>query len=153
MHGADPDRVALVGSMIRTLTPTVNVGWVVAPRRLVQAVRTAWQRLRTRRNALMAALEQELPECRIQGAEAGMHLVLELPAGSDIAAIRAAAERRNMRLCDINDTRFRPDPEESLLQVGYGNLADLLVGEAMAVLADVIRRRGRAPQSLTVASC
>lgn len=171
IQGADPDRVALVGSMTRTLTPTVNVGWVVAPRRLVRAGRTAWQlppgppaltqlalahfmesgaydrhlrasrqRLRTRRNALMAALERELPECRIRGAEAGMHLVLELPAGSDIAAIRAAADRRSMRLCDVNDTRFQPDPEESLLQVGYGNLADLLVGEAVAVLADVIRR-------------
>jgi GntR family transcriptional regulator/MocR family aminotransferase len=173
MHGADPDRVALLGSMSRTLTPTVNVGWVVAPRRLLRSVRAApqvpagppaltqlalahfvesgaydrhlrasRQRFRARRNALVAALEREMPECRIRGAEAGLHLVLELPAGSDQAAILAAAKRRDMRLCDIDDTRFQPDPEEFRLQVGYGNLADHLVGEAVAVLVDVIRRVG-----------
>jgi hypothetical protein len=36
--------------------------------------------------------------------------------------------------------RFRPDPEERRLLVGYGNLADPLVSEAVTVLADVIRQ-------------
>jgi GntR family transcriptional regulator / MocR family aminotransferase len=173
MHGTDPDRVALLGSMSRTLTPTVNVGWVVAPRRLVRSVRAApqaplgppaltqlalahflesgaydrhlrasRQRFRARRNALVAALRRELPEYRIRGAEAGLHLLLELPAGTDRAGILAAASRRDMRLCDIDDTRFEPDPDEHRLQVGYGNLADARVGEAVAVLADVIRQAG-----------
>ena len=39
IHGADPHRVALIGSMSRTMTPTVNVGWIVVPRHLVDAVR------------------------------------------------------------------------------------------------------------------
>lgn len=39
MQGMDPDRVALLGSMSRTLTPTVNVGWIVAPRRWIDAIR------------------------------------------------------------------------------------------------------------------
>jgi GntR family transcriptional regulator / MocR family aminotransferase len=173
MHGTDPDRVALLGSMSRTLTPTVNVGWVVAPRRLVRSVRAApqaplgppaltqlalahflesgaydrhlrasRQRFRARRNALVAALRRELPEYRIRGAEAGLHLLLELPAGTDRAGILAAAARRDMRLCDIDDTRFEPDPDEHRLQVGYGNLADARVGEAVTVLADVIRQAG-----------
>jgi GntR family transcriptional regulator / MocR family aminotransferase len=171
IHGADPERVALLGSMSRTLTPTVGVGWVVTPRRLVGPVRAATpvplgppaltqlalaqfmesgaydrhlrasrQRFRARRNALIAALARELPECRIRGAGGGLHLVLELPAGSDTAAIVAAARRRDMRLCDIGESRFRPDPDEFRLLVGYGNLADSLVDEAVAVLAEVIRR-------------
>jgi GntR family transcriptional regulator / MocR family aminotransferase len=40
MQGTDRDRVALLGSMSRTMTPTVNIGWVVASRRWVQAIRT-----------------------------------------------------------------------------------------------------------------
>ena len=171
MQGTDPRRVALLGSMSRTLTPTVNVGWVVVPRRWVEAVqitpmlpqgppaltqlalahfmesgaydrhlRTSRQRFRNRRNTLIAALERTLPECRIRGAETGVYLLLELPAGSDPTAIIAEAERRDIRLCDINDTRFRPEPDEFRLQIGYGNLNDSLVEEAVAVLGEVIRQ-------------
>lgn len=180
MQGADPGRVALLGSMSRTLTPTINVGWVVAPRRLVPLVRaaaplppgppamtqlalahlmesgaydrhlrTSRQRFRARRNALITALQRHLLECRVSGAHAGLHLVLDLPAGSDRAVILAAAEQRDMRLCNIDDTRFQPDPQELRLQVGYGNLADTLVDEAVTVLADVIRHAGARPPRRT----
>jgi GntR family transcriptional regulator / MocR family aminotransferase len=39
MQGTARDRVALLGSMSQALGPTVGIGWVVAPRRWVQAVR------------------------------------------------------------------------------------------------------------------
>ena len=35
MQGTDRQRVALLGSVNRTLNPTVGIGWVVAPRRWV----------------------------------------------------------------------------------------------------------------------
>jgi GntR family transcriptional regulator/MocR family aminotransferase len=41
MQGVDPHRVALLGSMSRTMTPTANVGWVVTPRRWIDAVHAA----------------------------------------------------------------------------------------------------------------
>lgn len=169
LQGSDPGRVALLGSMSRTMTPSVNIGWVVAPRRLVPSVRAAppltpgppaltqlalayylesggydrhlrgcRQRLRRRRAALLAALARELPECPVSGAPIGLHLLIELPLGTDRAAVIAAAERRGVRLCNIDDTRFEPDPAERRLQIGYGNLADPLVTEAISVLADVI---------------
>ena len=175
LHGSDPDRVALLGSMSRVLTPTVNVGWMVAPRPLADLVRTAApvpagppaltqlalaeflesgdydrhlrssrQRFRARRNALVAALESELPRCPVSGAGSGLHLVIQLPPGVRTADVIARARRRDLRLCDISDTRFEPDPAESLLQVGYGNLADPLVGEAVAVLAGIIRETAAA---------
>jgi GntR family transcriptional regulator / MocR family aminotransferase len=74
------------------------------------------------------------------GAEAGLHLLLELPAGSDTAVILAEAKRRDMLMCDIDELRFRPEPGESRLMLGYGNLNDTVVDEAVAVLAEVIRR-------------
>jgi GntR family transcriptional regulator/MocR family aminotransferase len=158
--------------MSRTMTPTVNVGWAVVPRRFAAALsgtsaipsgppaltqlalaqfiesgaydrhlRASRQRFRHRRDALVAALRRELPECGIQGAEAGLHFTLELPAGSNVPAILAAAQRRDMRLCDIADARFEPDPHERLLQVGFGNLSDTMVGQAAHVLAAVVRGR------------
>jgi GntR family transcriptional regulator/MocR family aminotransferase len=39
LQGTDPDRVALLGSMSRSMTPSGNLGWVVAPRRRVEAIR------------------------------------------------------------------------------------------------------------------
>ena len=39
MQGTDPRRIALLGSMSQALGPTVSVGWVVTPGRLVRAVR------------------------------------------------------------------------------------------------------------------
>ena len=39
LQGTARDRVALLGSMSQALGPTVAVGWVVAPRRWVPAVR------------------------------------------------------------------------------------------------------------------
>ena len=39
MQGTAKDRVALLGSMSQVLGPTVGIGWVVAPRRWVPAVR------------------------------------------------------------------------------------------------------------------
>lgn len=171
MQGKDPDHVALLGSMSRTMTPTINVGWVVAPRRLVRLVRAGQdvpvgppaltqlalalflesgaydrhlrasrQRFRARRNALIAALQRELPQCPISGASAGLHFVLELPAGSDTHAVLAAAPRHDVQLCDADGARFVPDPHELLLQIGYGNLADSLVDEAVAVLARLVRQ-------------
>ena len=39
MQGTDPQRIALLGSMSQALGPTVSIGWVVTPGRLVRAVR------------------------------------------------------------------------------------------------------------------
>jgi GntR family transcriptional regulator/MocR family aminotransferase len=169
MQGAGTDRVALLGSMSKTLSPTVSIGWVVAPRRWVDAVRAQYeisavppvlnqlalahfmetgaydrylrasrQRFRARRAALVAALHRRLPECQVLGAEAGLDLVLELPPGSDAAAVVTAAQRRQVQLCDLDGLWLEPEPREPRLLIGYGNLNDNVVDEAVAVLADII---------------
>jgi hypothetical protein len=51
-----------------------------------------------------------------------------------------SAEYAAPLLCDIDELRFRPEPGESGLMLGYGNLNDAVVDEAVAVLAEVIRR-------------
>jgi GntR family transcriptional regulator / MocR family aminotransferase len=173
MQGVDPARVALLGSINRTLGPTVNIGWVVAPRRWVQAVRTAGdipvmpsalnqlalahflesgdyhrhlrasrRRFRARRAALMGALEHRLPGYRIRGTDAGLDLLLELPPGKDATTIVARAQRRDMLLCNLDDLRFRPDPGKPGLLLGYGNLNDPVVDQAVAVLAEIIADDG-----------
>jgi GntR family transcriptional regulator/MocR family aminotransferase len=171
LQGTDPDRVALLGSMSKSLGPTVGIGWVVAPRRWVEAVRSAQEiellppmlnqvalahfmesgaydrhlrasrrRFRIRRAALVTALRRTLPQCRIRGAEAGLHLLLELPTGTDAAAIVAEARRRDLQLCNLDEMRLHAQPDQPGLLLGYGNLHDSLIEEAVAVLATVINQ-------------
>jgi GntR family transcriptional regulator/MocR family aminotransferase len=174
LQGAGRDRVALLGSMTRTLNPTVSIGWVVAPRRLTAGVRTgrglpvsppalnqlalahfmesgaydrhlraSRQRFRARRAALSRALSRELPGYRVRGGQAGLDLLLDLPPGTDTAAILAAAGQRDMRLGTLDKLRLVPDPGAPGLLLGYGNLSDRLVDEAVAVLAGILGQAGR----------
>jgi GntR family transcriptional regulator/MocR family aminotransferase len=169
MQGTEPDRVALLGSMSKALGPTVGIGWVVAPRRWVDAVRSSHEipllppilnqvalahfmesgaydrhlrasrlRFRARRAALVAALARQLPDCRVSGAEAGLHILLDLPAGTDAAAAVVEARRRYLAVCNLDEMRFHPEPDNPALLLGYSNLNDSVVDEAVAVLAGVI---------------
>jgi GntR family transcriptional regulator/MocR family aminotransferase len=171
MQGSDPRRVALLGSMSRTLTPTAQVGWVVAPPFWVDAVRSAYTpspappaltqlalanfmesgaydrhlrasrlRFRRRRDALLAALDRQLPGYQVRGTAVGLHLLLRLPDGTDMPALIAAARRRDMEICDPAELYFQPAPPQSWLPIGYANLNDHLVDEAVTVLADLIPR-------------
>jgi len=175
LQGTDPHRVALMGSMTQALGPTVSIGWVVTPGRLVQAVRAedeiqllppalnqlalahlmrsgGYHRhlratrllLRTRRNLLVDSLQARLPGYRIHGAESGMMLLLELPSGTDTASIIAAAARRGLHIGDIEEMRLEPDPARPGLLLGYGNLDDKVIDEAVAILSDLIGQAGGA---------
>ena len=95
---------------------------------------------RRRRAALLAALERELPGLAVTGIAAGMHAVLELPPGLKATDARAAASALEVAVSDL--TRYRASSatvSPEALVVGYGNLSDALVDEAVARLARGIR--------------
>jgi hypothetical protein len=47
-----------------------------------------------------------------------------------------------MLLCNLDDLRFCPDPGKPGLLLGYGNLNDPVVDQAVAVLAEIITDDG-----------
>ncbi|MFE5410889.1 PLP-dependent aminotransferase family protein [Microbacterium sp. NPDC056569] len=164
-----PDRVVLAGSLSKTATPALGLGWLVLPPWLRDAVRAAGSaapstldqlalarfltsggldrhlrgartRYRRRREALLAALARTLPECRVSGIAAGLHVVLDLPTGVHAADVVRAAQPRDLGLTDIRRYRVSPDaPAAERLVLGYGDLADPLVDEAVRLLADIVR--------------
>jgi len=171
LQGSDPHRLALMGSMSQALGPTVSIGWVVTPGRLVQAVRAEDEilplpptlnqlalahlmrsggydrhvratrlQLKRRRNLLVEALKAQLPGYRVHGAESGMMLLLELPPGSDTSSIVTAAARRGLHIGDLDEMRLQSDPAKPGLLLGYGNLPDNTIHEAIAILAQLIRQ-------------
>ncbi len=96
-------------------------------------------RYRARRDALIAALAQELPSWRVgDGIAAGLHVVAMLPEVVDEAAFLAAAAQRGMRLHGLSWFRSNPaSPAPPGLVLGFGNASEPALARAVAQLAQV----------------
>lgn len=101
-------------------------------------LRSTRLRVSSRRTKLARALERHLPGYPVRGLGSGLGLVVDLPPGSDAGAVVAAASRRQVHMCSLDELRMRPDPEGPGLLLGYGNLRDDEIDEAVALLAEVV---------------
>lgn len=97
-------------------------------------VRAARAHYRDRRAALLEAIDAALPGARVRGIAAGLHALLELPAGVDEAAVVARAGAEGVRVQGLADfTRAHPQPPALVL--GYGLPTPRELREAVAVIA------------------
>ncbi|MFJ5529684.1 PLP-dependent aminotransferase family protein [Streptomyces sp. NPDC093261] len=102
-------------------------------------VRAARLRYRRRRDALVEAVASRAPRVRVRGIAAGLHAVLELPAGTEASVVRAAAWQG---LAVHGLSRFRhPDaatePLDALV-VGFGTPPDHAWAGALEALCRVL---------------
>jgi GntR family transcriptional regulator/MocR family aminotransferase len=92
---------------------------------------------RGRRDALVAALARELPDCEPAGVAAGLHLVVRLPAAADENAVLAHARARGVGLYGLSEHRIEPGPPALLL--GYGRISEPAIDAAVTELAAALR--------------
>ena len=101
---------------------------------------------RQRRDALIAALARHLPGLPIQGAAAGLHVLLRLPDGVDDVAIQAAAAERGIGVNPLSPMSRSGTPTRGLV-LGYSRLSveriDAAVGALAGCLADAGLATGR----------
>jgi GntR family transcriptional regulator/MocR family aminotransferase len=95
---------------------------------------------RTRRDALLDALREQLPELEPDGIAAGLHLVAWLPPGFDEDEIVARAAHEGVRVAGLNPYRLAPSTEQGLI-FGYATLTERAAREGIARLARAIRVR------------
>jgi GntR family transcriptional regulator/MocR family aminotransferase len=169
VQGMDSRRVALFGSLSKTLAPALSLGWAVTPPRWTRALRSAEmrmtgppvldqlalarfieagsydrhlrsvrQRYRARRDRLVQALGRQLPDCSISGIAAGLHIVVDLPPGTDAAAVVVGAAERGVRVMNLSTCRAAAKGGEAVV-LGYGNLDDRAVEQAVRELAAAVR--------------
>lgn len=96
-------------------------------------------RYRRRRDALLDAIAEQLPQLDVRGAAAGLFAVLLLPPGADEDAVVAAAARRGVALEPLHATG-RPG-----LVAGYANLPEAGASAAVAALAAAVQETVGAP--------
>jgi GntR family transcriptional regulator/MocR family aminotransferase len=169
VQGTDPSRVALLGSLSKTLSPALGIGWAVTPPAWTGAfrdtlgppavpstldqltfaafleagaydrhLRAARRRFRLRRDRLVRALAERLPGTRLLGVAAGLHLLVRLDGAVDGAAVVARAEAAGVRVANLDTYRVRADAAAPGLVLGYGNLADGQIEEAVTLLAAAV---------------
>ncbi|MFD3543381.1 PLP-dependent aminotransferase family protein [Streptomyces sp. NPDC058662] len=165
LQGLDPDRVLYLGTASKSLAPGLRLGWMVVPPGLVDEVlavkgATDWTssaleqltlaefitsgaydrhvrgmrlRYRRRRDELLAALAGRVA---VSGIAAGLHAVLDLPAGTERSVVQSAAWQD---LAVEGLSRFRhPEadlPPRDALVVGYGTPSDSAWGPTLAALS------------------
>ncbi len=98
-------------------------------------LRRTRRRYHERRNALVAALEATVPQVRVGGASAGLHLIAWLPDGADEAAIAAEAARRGVAIHALHQNCSVMGPASPALLLGYGLIAKPAISRAVRELA------------------
>ena len=100
-------------------------------------LRAARKHYRQRRDRLVRALGERLPHARLLGVAAGLHLLVRLDRGVDCAEVVGRAAAGGMRVANLDTYRCREDAGPGLV-LGYGNLADGQVEEAVALLVAIV---------------
>jgi GntR family transcriptional regulator/MocR family aminotransferase len=108
---------------------------------------------RSRRDTLLGALAQHLPELEPTGIAAGLHLVAWLPRDLDEAAVIAAAAREGVAVAGVTSYRLSPAPRGGLI-FGYSNLNERAIVDGVTRLARAVQacdgNESPAGQSLTL---
>ncbi len=89
---------------------------------------------RRRRDRLVAALNGDVPEARIRGIVAGLHVVVELPDGQSENEIVAHGARRGLAVEGLHDYSSGTQQHAPALVVGYGTPPDHAFSGAVARL-------------------
>ncbi|MFN2419584.1 MAG: PLP-dependent aminotransferase family protein [Candidatus Limnocylindria bacterium] len=97
---------------------------------------------RRRRDALVSELATHLPELRVTGTAAGLHLLAWLPPDLDEATIVRRAGEVGLHVYGMAPHRMRPASPEGLI-FGYANLTESQIGAGVRQLASVIEMARR----------
>jgi len=102
--------------------------------RSIEIVREA---LRDRRDATAEALERHIPDATFVKPEGGYFLWVDLPEGSDVAALAARAEERGVVF--LKGTDFLIEGGDSSLRIAYSAVPPEQIEEAIARVAEAYR--------------
>jgi GntR family transcriptional regulator/MocR family aminotransferase len=95
-------------------------------------------RYRRRRDLLVEALADHLPDATVRGIAAGLHATVELGPDDDEQAILDEAHRRRLDLTTMRSFWVEPGAAPPTLLLGYAQIPDHAVADAVHELADAV---------------
>jgi 2-aminoadipate transaminase len=102
-----------------------------------RSIETVKAALRERRDATAQALEGHIPEATFVKPQGGYFLWVDLPEGSDVAALAARSEERGVVFVKGSD--FLIEGGESSLRIAYSAVPPDQIEEAISRVADAYR--------------
>jgi DNA-binding transcriptional MocR family regulator len=108
--------------------------------RMDSAVDTVKNALRDRRDAVVAALQEHLPEARFQAPSGGYFMWVELPEAVDVDQLATAAAERGVVFVKGSD--FLLEGGRNTLRLAFSGVTVDQIGEGISRLADAVRSLG-----------
>jgi 2-aminoadipate transaminase len=108
--------------------------------RMDMAITTVKEALRARRDAVITALERELPEATFARPEGGYFMWVELPEAVDVAELEKAAKERDVQF--VKGTDFLLEGGRNTLRLAYSGVTPEQIDEGITRLADAMRSLG-----------
>jgi DNA-binding transcriptional MocR family regulator len=105
-----------------------------------RSIETVREALRERAQTLCQALAEHLPEARFVAPQGGYFLWIDLPPGSDVAAMFEAAAARGVQF--VKGTDFVLDGGESSLRLAFSGVTPAEIEEGVKRLADAYAEAG-----------
>ncbi|MEU3015900.1 PLP-dependent aminotransferase family protein [Nocardiopsis sp. NPDC007018] len=168
LHGLDPERVVLLGTLSKTLDPDLGIGWIVAEPDLLSRLARVRADLSDRTSGPVQAatalllergdLDRHLRRMRLEyarrramvvehlgprigGDTAGLHVLLPLPEDA-VAPVIADAAEEGVLVEDTSRTSHGA-PRVHGLVIGYGSVSRAELRRACEVLARAVARHTR----------
>jgi GntR family transcriptional regulator / MocR family aminotransferase len=99
---------------------------------------------RRRRDLMVDEIEKALPDAKVRGVAAGLHVPVELPNEWDEAAILEAARARDIALVAMGPSWIGSSGGPPTLLVGYGQIPEPVIRTAVDELAAAVHSTVRA---------
>ena len=119
------------------------LAWLIETGALDRLLRRVRKRYRARRDALVHALRTALPTTTVRGIAAGLHALVELPAGLDERRVVEVAARQGVGVVGLQHYSFDGASSPPALVLGYAALTEAEIVSGIAELARVVRALDR----------
>ncbi len=96
-------------------------------------------RYRGRRDAVVGALAEALPEAEIRGVAAGLHVTVQLPDGVDEEALREQARERRLEIETMSEFSAGEPAGGPVLLLGYAQMSEPAIARGVRELAEAVR--------------
>jgi 2-aminoadipate transaminase len=104
------------------------------------AIATVKTALRARRDAVVNALQRELPEAKFAAPSGGYFMWVELPEAVDVAELEKAAAERDVLF--VKGTDFLLEGGQNTLRLAYSGVTPEQIDEGITKLAEAVRSLG-----------